>query len=248
MTPEPPLFISPLPSHIPPGLHELKQKSARDFTRDDKHKATALLAEALNNLLDTVFTQLLNKIAQHYGDSGPAARVVSHAQHTVDDIKHKIDHYLGWIVNFLSDKRLVIGIRHYDSLVHQLDDRAIHFVGFPIPPELANRASHELEQMKSGERTDATEGVELLIEFLELSVDPVVRQPLELMEFNYFVQKTLNGVLHLALNHVRKMLRKLPDVLPAELMPLLAQHMETFLAFNEDELEQKLAGAPEPKK
>jgi hypothetical protein len=101
--------------------------------------------------------------------------------------------------------------------------------------------------MKDGTRTDAAEGIELLIEFLEVSVDPVVREPMELMRFNFVVTKTLNGVLHLALGHVRKMLRKLPPVLPPELLPLLARHMETFLVFHEAELEEKLNKAPEPR-
>ena len=40
---------------------------------------------------------------------------------------------------------------------------------------------------------------------------------------------------------------KLPPILPPELLPLLARHMETFLVFHEAELETKLRQAPEPR-
>lgn len=151
------------------------------------------------------------------------------------------------MVKFLSSKRLVPAITHYDSMVHQLPDTDLFYAGFSVPAELGRRAEKELREMKDGTRTDAAQGIELLIEFLEVSVDPVVREPMELMRFNFVVTKTLNGVLNLALGHVKKMLRKLPPILPPELLPLLARHMETFLVFEEAELEEKLKNAPEPR-
>lgn len=247
MTPQPPLFISRLDPHIAPALHRLRRHDAAHFTADDKRAATALLTDALHGILDTVFTQLLDNIEHGYGEPGPHSRAIQAAQHTINDVKYKIDHYLVWVVKFLSNKRLVPAIAHYDSMVHQLPGTDLFFAGFSVPKELGQRAEQEIREMKAGSRTDASDGIELLIEFLEVSVDPVVRTPMELMRFNFVVTKTLNGVLHLALGHVKKMLRKLPQVLPPELLPLLAEHMENFLVFNEKELAEKLAKAAEPR-
>jgi hypothetical protein len=246
MQPQPPLFVSRLDPHIAPALHELKRHTAATFTPEDKRQATALLADALRGMLDTVFTQLLDDIAAHYHGDPSALPALKAAQHTIDDVKYKIDHYLGWVVKFLANKRLVPVIQHYDSMVHQVADTDLYYAGFSIPPELGQRAHRELEEMKNGTRTDAKDGIELLIEFIDVSTDPVIRTPMEVMRFNFVVTKTLNGVLHLALNHVKKMLRKLPPVLPPELLPLLAEHMENFLVFEESELEEKVRRAPLP--
>lgn len=247
MNPEPPLFVSRLDPHIPPILHRLRQHDARQFTASDKREATALLADALNGILDTVFTKLIDDIDRNYGEPGPHSKAIKAAEHTINDVKYKIDHYLVWVVKFLSSKRLVPAIAHYDSMVHQLPDTELFYAGFSVPKELGRRAQKELAEMKAGTRTNAAEGIELLIEFLDVSVNPVVREPMELMRFNFVVTKTLNGVLNLALGHVKKMLRKLPPILPPELLPLLARHMETFLVFEEAELAEKIKTAPEPR-
>lgn len=246
MQPNPPLFISRLDPHIAPELHRLRTLDARQFSGTDKAAATRLLTDALHGILDTVFTQLIQDIDRNVESNGPHAKAIRASEATINDVKDKIDHYLGWVVKFLSSKRLVPAIAHYDSLVHQLPDGNLHFAGFAIPAALAKRAEVELREMKDGTRTDASEGIELLIEFLDVSVDPVVRVPMELMNFNFVVTRTLNGVLNLGLGMVKKMLRKLAPVLPQELLPVLARHMETFLVFDTTELADKLARMPEP--
>ena len=246
MSPQPPLFISRLDPHIPPRVQRLRQLDVPHFTAADKREATAVLAEALHGILDTVFTQLLLDIEDSYGEPGPHTRALKSAHDSIGDVKYRIDHYLGWVIKFLSNKRLVPGIAHYDSMVHELPDAGLAYAGFPIPRELGERARTELAEMENGTRTDVSEGVELLIEFLDVSADPIIREPIELMRFNKVVTKTLYGVLHFAQGLVRKELRKLPPVMPADLLPLLARHMETFLVFEESELQEKLERAPAP--
>lgn len=246
MNPEPPLFISRLDSHIPPRVHRLRRHGVADFTAADKREATAVLAEALHGILDTVFTQLVLDIERSYGEPGAHTRALEKAHDTINDVKYKIDHYLGWVVKFLSNKRLVPGIAHYETMVHELPDAGLAFAGFSIPKELGERAHRELAEMKDGTRTNAAEGIELLIEFLDVAQEPIIREPIDLMQFNKVVTKTLYGVLHLAQGHIRKELRRLPAVMPPELLPLLARHMETFLVFEESELQEKLERAPEP--
>ena len=247
MRSEPPVFVSRIDPHIAPILQRLRQHDASQFTAEDKREATKLLADALHGILDTVFTQLIQNIDRSFDVSGPHSKAIKASEDTINDVKHKIDHYLVWLVKFLSNKRLVPVIAHYDSMVHQLPRTEIYYAGFSISPELGRRAEKELREMKDGTRTSAEEGIELLIEFLDISVDPVVREPMKLMNFNFVVTRTLNGVLNLAMGHVRKMLRKLPPILPPELLPLLAEHMEAFLVFDESELEAKLRNAPEPR-
>lgn len=247
MTPEPPLFISRLDNHIAPALHRLRQRDARQFTPDDKREATRLLTDALHGILDTVFSQLIQDIDRNFDTTGPHSGAIRAAEATINDVKHKIDHNLGWIVKFLSSKRLVPVIAHYDAMVHQLPDDDLAYAAFAVPAELGRRAEVVLREMKDGSRSSAEEGIELLIEFMDVSVGPVVRRPMELMDFNFVVTRTLNGVLNLALGHVKRMLRKLPPILPSALLPVLAEHMETFLVFHPDELRTKLQKAPEPK-
>lgn len=247
MKSNPPLFVSRLDAHIAPALHRLRRHDAKQFTADDKREATRLLTDALHGILDTVFTQLIQDIDRSFDTTGPEAKAIRTAENTINDVKHKIEHNLGWIVKFLSSKRLVPVIAHYDSMVHQLPDSEIYYAGFSVPADLGKRAEKELREMKDGTRTSAVEGIELLIEFLDVSIDPVVREPMELMNFNFVVTRTLNGVVNLAHGHVKKMLRKLPPIMPPELLPVLARHMEAFMVFHESELGEKLARAPEPR-
>lgn len=246
MRSEPPLFVSRLDAHIAPALHRLRRHNAKQFTADDKREATRLLTDALHGILDTVFTQLIRDIDRKFDTTGQEAQIMRAAENTINDVKHKIEHNLGWIVKFLSSKRLVPVIAHYDSMVHQLPGTDIYYAGFSVPGDLGQRAEKELREMKDGTRTSAAEGIELLIEFLDISINPVVRQPMELMNFNFVVTRTLNGVVNLAHGHVKKMLRRLAPTMPPELLPVLAKHMEAFMVFHDSELAEKLAQAPEP--
>ena len=150
MSPNPPLFISRLDPHIAPELHRLRALDARQFTSADKATATRLLTDALHGILDTVFTQLIQDIERSVDTHGPHSKAIRAAEDTIDDVKNKIEHNLGWVVKFLSSKRLVPVIRHYDSLVHQLPDSNLYYAGFQISPELARRAEVELREMKDG--------------------------------------------------------------------------------------------------
>ena len=91
MNPEPPLFVSRLDPHIPPRVQRLRRLDVPHFTADDKREATAVLAEALHGILDTVFTHLLLDIEDSYGEPGGHTRALKSAHDTIGDVKYRID-------------------------------------------------------------------------------------------------------------------------------------------------------------
>lgn len=242
----PPLFVSRLDPHIAPELSRLRQFNARDFSAAEKTLATGLLTDALHGILDTVFTRLIQDIDTALDGSSHQAQAVRTAEESINNVKDKIDHYMGWVVKFLSGQRLVVTIEHYDALVHQLPGTNISYAAFELPTGLAERAAGTLADMKSGRCTNTGDAIELLIEFIDVAVDPMIRVPMELMQFSFLVERTLNGVLSLGITMIKKMLRKLPPVLPKELLPVLARHMEAFLVPDASTLNPKITRMPEP--
>lgn len=229
MTMTPPFIACPLRPHIPVQLAALTERSRTRLSDADKKAGTQLLADAYCDLLDHCLIDLLREIHQTH-----PSHMMDEALRMSEDVKEKIHHYLGWVVGFLSNEKLVPVIAHFNGLVHEMELHGQHqsYTVFAISPGLAANATRVLASLHNGTVTDLDEGMELLIQTIEEALEPLLLQPKQLMKFNFVVDKTLNGVISVVVALLKRTLRKLGPHLPRELYVQVATHLERFLIVN----------------
>lgn len=234
MTLNVPFLASPLQAFIPDELAGLTARSKVKLVDADKKLGVHLLAETYCDLIDVVFTRLLDDIAKTH-----QSVMLTEAHAAANEIKEKTRHYLGWVVGFISNDRLIPVIAHFNQLVHkslEVHGERRAYVAFPISPTLAAEARRVLNTLHDGSAKDVEEGIELLIHFIEEVLEPAVLIPKRLMKFNFVVDKTLTGVISLIMTLFKRMLRKLAPHIPRPLYPQVASHLERFLIIDQPQL------------
>lgn len=227
MPPSPPYIAIPLRSHIAEGQARLVER-ARDGKLSDTDKKTGaeLLADAYSDVIDHCFVELLHVINRTH-----PSPMIEDAFKVAEEIKEKIHHALAWVVGFFSAERLVPVIAHFNDLTNELSlhgETRFH-VTFPLPPKLAGNVTRALAGLRDGSAKDLQEGTELLIQVIEVALEPLMLEPKRLMKFNFVVNKTLDGLIGVILSLFKRLLRRLTPQIERELYPLVASHLSRFL-------------------
>ncbi|MEK6788393.1 MAG: hypothetical protein AABY68_05535 [Pseudomonadota bacterium] len=204
-------------------LHQALQAGIRD---DQSKLATRLIQDAAHELITIFFSELIVSL-QSAGDL-PAYR---DGASMVSEIADKLTHYLGWASAFFSNERIKPAVSHYHAMMLQrpLDGSMQPVIAFAIPDALAQRLEKVLVPLSQGQAASAHEGIEALIEVIDLALHALLIKPKQLMKFNFVVDKTLNGVISLTQSLSFRSLRKIGEQMPAAHQPILAQHLQQFL-------------------
>ncbi|MES2918691.1 MAG: hypothetical protein V4729_08735 [Pseudomonadota bacterium] len=221
-----PCIAVPLRPHVADGLASLTARARTRLTDDDKKLGAQLLADAYCDVLDHVFFEMLYDINRHH-----PSPVMGEAIATGNEIKEKIHSSLGWVVGFFSSERIIPVINHFNAMTHAMDREGSpeHFTAFGISDQLAASSQRVLGELADGSARSLDEGIELLIEVLEVALEQLVHEPKRLMKFNFVVNKTLDGVISLLLGLFKRMLRKIGHQVPRDMYPRVSTHLSRFL-------------------
>lgn len=221
-----PYIAVPLRPHIADGLAVLTERARTRLTDEDKKTGAQLLADAYCDVLDHVFFELLYEINRSH-----PSPLMKEAIATGDEIKEKIHSSLRWVIGFFSSERIIPVINHFNDMTHALDREGSreHFTAFHISPRLAADSQRVLGQLADGSARNLDEGIELLIEVLDVALDELVHEPKRLMKFNFVVNKTLDGVISLLQTLFKRMLRRLGVQVPRDMYPRVSAHLSRFL-------------------
>ena len=198
----------------------------RGVGADQAKLATRLIQDSAPELITTFFSELITHL-QRAGDV-PAYR---EAASMVSEIADKLTHYLGWASAFFSNERIKPAVSHYHAMMLQrpMQGSMQPVIAFAIPAELAQRLERLLTPLSQGQAASAHEGIEALIEVIDIALHALLIKPKQLMKFNFVVDKTLNGVISLTQTLSYRSLRKIADQMPAAHQPVLAQHLQQLV-------------------
>jgi len=204
-------------------LHQALQAGIRD---DQSKLATRLIQDAAHELITTFFSTLIANLQQ----SGDVAAYRDGAS-MVNEIADKLTHYLGWASAFFSNERIKPAVSHYHAMMLQRPQQGSMqpVIAFAMPDALAHRLEQLLVPLSQGQAANAQEGIEALIEIIDLALYALLIKPKQLMKFNFVVDKTLNGVISLTQSLSFRTLRKIGEQLPPAHQPVLASHLQQFL-------------------
>ena len=207
-------------------MKALHVRAAKPISDEDKALGADLLAQTYVQLLDTCFTHLLDDLNKTQPD-----KMLQDASKVIHKVQSEAQHYIGWLIKFIANKRVPPVIHHFHDMVHPLNltGKELPYIVIPVTTTYAESASDVMSALAMKDASRLEEGVELLIEAIETALVPLVYTPKDLMGFNFVISKTINGVINVLHTLFKHTLRKLPPHIQQESLPSIAAHFETFL-------------------
>jgi len=207
-------------------MKALHVRAAKPISDEDKALGADLLAQTYVQLLDTCFTHLLDDLNKTQPD-----KMLQDASKVIHKVQSEAQHYIGWLIKFIANKRVPPVIHHFHDMVHPLNltGKELPYIVIPVTTTYAESASDVMNALAMKDASRLEEGVELLIEAIETALVPLVYTPKDLMGFNFVISKTINGVINVLHTLFKHTLRKLPPHIQQESLPSIAAHFETFL-------------------
>ena len=207
-------------------MKALHVRAAKPISDEDKALGADLLAQTYVQLLDTCFTHLLDDLNKTQPD-----KMLQDASKVIHKVQSEAQHYIGWLIKFIANKRVPPVIHHFHDMVHPLNltGKELPYIVIPVTTTYAESASDVMNALAMKDASRLEKGVELLIEAIETALVPLVYTPKDLMGFNFVISKTINGVINVLHTLFKHTLRKLPPHIQQESLPSIAAHFETFL-------------------
>lgn len=207
-------------------MKALHLRAAKPISDEDKALGADLLAQTYVQLLDTCFTHLLDELNKTQPD-----KMLKDASKVIHKVQSEAQHYIGWLIKFIANKRVPPVIHHFHDMVDllNLNGKEHPYIVIPVTSTYAESASDVMFALSNKESEKLVEGVELLIEAIETALIPLVYTPKDLMGFNFVISKTINGVINVLHTLFKHTLRKLPPHIQQESCPTIAKHFEMFL-------------------
>jgi hypothetical protein len=190
-------------------------------------EAGQLVAALSCQLIDQIFGNLMRELVSH----DPKVRLDDSLK-AIDEVKSVLRKYLPWASSFFGNDRLMPVVAHYVGMIqprHEGDVEVGYDLSFVLPSALAAQVIPNLEQLRTGQTNDLKSALELLIQVIDHSLDPMLHQPKALLKFNFIADKTLNGVVSVTSALSYRNIRKLGQHLPAHLHAPLATHLQKFV-------------------
>jgi hypothetical protein len=221
-----PMIAIPMSVSLCQELKQLNQRLQTGEREPLAHEAGRLISDVACASIDTIFGDMLKRMADASGKSS-----YQDAQGTVEEVKVVLRKYLPWATGFFSNERLTPVAQHYDQLLVCQQDGAQSsaYLTFAISAKLAEQSLHSLEQLRIGQVSTARAAIDILILVIEESLVPLLYTPKKLLKFNFVADKTLNGVISMTNSLAFRQLRKLGDQLEPTLFVPVADHLQQFL-------------------
>jgi hypothetical protein len=212
---------------------ELEQLHATAVTQDSSlaEKAGKLMSEATCHIIDYIFTDMVQQFANVKEMAEEKIASFKESLSHIEEIKAIIRKYFGWAVGWFDANRLKPVIAHYHQLINEcsINSAAIPCLIYAIPDVLATKALDALNDLKSLKADNALHAIECLIEIIDVGVSKLLKEPKELLKFNFIANKTLDGVMNMTTALSYKSLRKLGQAMDPALFQTASGHLQQFI-------------------
>lgn len=210
------------------------------FSAADQHaslpeQAGKLMSEITCHIIDFIFTDMVQKFAAVKDLAAEKLHSFKESLKQIEDIKAIIRKYFSWAVSWFDAKRLKPVITHYHQLLSEFsfNSDAIPCLIYAIPDVLAHKALDALNDLKDLKADNALHAIECLIEVIDVGVTKLLKEPKELLKFNFIANKTLDGVMNMTTALSYKSLRKLGSAMDPQLHQSASLHLQQFIIPNQ---------------
>lgn len=190
-----------------------------------------LMCEMTCHIIDYIFTDMVQQFASVKELTADKIARFKESLQQIEEIKGIIYKYFGRAVAWLDHQRLKPVIGYYYQIINQcsIAGESVPCLIYDIPDSLAAKAMTALDELKSLKASDALQAIEYLIEIVEIGVCKLLKEPKQLLKFNFIANKTLDGVMSMTTALSYKSLRKLGQAMDPMLFDSAASHLHQFI-------------------
>ena len=194
-------------------------------------QAGKLMSEITCHIIDYIFTDMVQKFSQVKDLAAEKLLSFKESLQQIEEIKGIIRKYFSWAVAWFNAKRLKPVIGHYYQLIesYKIDNNTMPCLIYSIPDELADKALLSLHELKNMSASNALDAIECLIDVVDVGVTKLLKEPKDLLKFNFIANKTLDGVMNMTTALSYKSLRKLGNAMDSQLHQSASDHLQQFI-------------------
>ena len=163
-----------------------------------------VISEIACQVIDQVFTDL---IRAQSGQSSTDQKVRDESIKVIETIQDAVRKYLPWSVSFFGNDRLKPVVNHLAQLKIERNDAI--YIRYMVDGTLIQEALGCAEQVKEQQPNSTLRAFKSLIKIIDQGVTVMIREPKNMLKFNFVVDKTLNGVINMTTHLGYKRLEKL---------------------------------------
>ncbi|MFC3902690.1 hypothetical protein SAMN05421749_103450 [Acinetobacter marinus] len=213
-------------------LEELNTRITHGYGKDLSTDLGQVFTEITHQVLDQVFLALIqsNKLQPELAEHA------FEAEKALDHIRAQLQKYMPWAVGMLSNDRLVPVSNH--MLTHfDLSHSHHSLLCYAVPTHLVQDLFTSVERIQQGDQLAVDVMLKHLIEVIDLGVTEFIRKPKTMLKFNFVVDKTLNGVIHLVTSLGYKRIAHMAQYASPQLAIRYATHFQQFIYADADKNE-----------
>lgn len=188
-----------------------------------------VLADLACAVLDQVFTELIGKVADsELAEASHQSR--ENSQQVIDKIAGYIKQYMPYAVSFFNNQRLSPLVNYLATCIRQREGQ--YYLCYTIDTGLAESQIQNLNRIREGDDQAVKITFTNLIKIIDLGVHALIVKPKSLLKFNFLLNKTLDGVIHMCTHMGYQRLEKVTTHLTA----IQAEpYLDHFFAFMQQE-------------
>ena len=215
---------------IQPELYQrFQQVSTRINTPNEPRQAKALgavLADLACAVLDQVFTELIRK-ASRVESSPTDSQSRESSQQVIDKIIGYIKQYMPYAVSFFHNQRLSPMVNYLAGQIRVQDGH--YYLSYEIDDQLAQQQIDSLNRIGAGDNQAVKVAFAHLVKIIDIGMNALIIKPKTLLNFNFLVNKTLDGVIHMSTQIGYQRLEKVTAHLTAAQAEPYLHHFFAFM-------------------
>ncbi|MHA3058090.1 hypothetical protein ACX1NT_09260 [Acinetobacter sp. ANC 5584] len=190
------------------------------------HELGQLLADVAVQIIQQVFVDLLVQQKQRV-QLPEGHQIAQESEKVVQHVLDALQKYLPWSVALLSNARLARIVNYFAELITVQQEQV--FLRYPVSEALVEQTLKLVQQIQAGEASQISPAFHALTDIIDQGVTHLIRTPKAMLDFNFVVDKTLNGVIQMTTHMGYKRLQGLGKEVDLHVAPYYIDHFLKFL-------------------
>lgn len=228
--------VLPLTAQSQQHIAALNQQFMTEGTASLSKEAGQLMSDVACQIIDEVFGSMVVQFVNAPDLSDQKKDMFRESLQHIEEIKGVMRKYMTWAISLFGNERLKPAVAYFNSMIEcvSVDGTSHYSLVFPLSEAVAQRSLLALTSLQQGQVDTAEGAFESLVEVTDVGVDTLIKQPKDLLKFNFVVNKTLNGVIGVTTTMAYKSLRRFGKNLDPVLFHATATHFQRFLKNSDD--------------
>ena len=187
-----------------------------------------VLADLAAEVIDQVFAALLRdpEVVRH---KSPQDSQTQASEKVIAQILENIKTYMPYAVSMFGNARLLPLMQYLAGCMQTHADR--HYLTYQVDEAVLAPVLADIERIAAGDQSRVQPAFQALLKLIDVGVEALIIHPKTMLKFNFLINKTLDGVIHLCTRLGYQRLEKVTAQLTAaEALPYLA-HFVRFLDY-----------------